>query len=59
MSRRRIVIAGGSGFIGSALAKEWTKRGCDVVVLSRSPKQRADGVVGAAPLLAGQHNTSG
>lgn len=43
----RVVIAGGSGFIGSALAAEWTKRGCEVVVLTRSPRRREDGVVEA------------
>jgi len=41
---KRIVIAGGSGFIGSALAKEWVKRGCEVIVLTRSPRPRPDGV---------------
>lgn len=31
----RIVIAGGSGHLGSLLAERWYARGCDVVVLSR------------------------
>jgi uncharacterized protein (TIGR01777 family) len=44
MTARRIVIAGGSGFIGSALANEFLARGFEVVVLTRSPRQRADGV---------------
>ncbi len=39
---RRIVIAGGSGFIGSALAAEWRAQGGEVVVLTRSPSQRSD-----------------
>jgi uncharacterized protein (TIGR01777 family) len=44
MNSKRIVIAGGSGFIGNALAKEFLARGFEVVVLTRSPKTRADGV---------------
>jgi uncharacterized protein len=34
---RRIVIAGGSGFIGRALARELASRGDDVVILTRTP----------------------
>jgi len=45
---KRIVIAGGSGFIGCALAGEFLKRGCEVVVLTRSPRSRPDGVREAA-----------
>jgi hypothetical protein len=48
MSGKRIVIAGGSGFIGSALAKEFSVRGGEVVILSRSPRPRRDGVREAA-----------
>jgi uncharacterized protein (TIGR01777 family) len=44
MSSRRIVIAGGSGFIGRALAAEFTTRGFGVVVLTRSPRRRQDGI---------------
>lgn len=44
MNQARIVIAGGSGFIGSALTREWLGRGSDVVVLTRSPRKRDDGV---------------
>ena len=44
MNKTRIVIAGGSGFIGSALAREWLGRGGDVVVLTRSPRKRDDSV---------------
>ena len=47
MSRKRLVIAGGSGFIGRALAGDFSGRGFEVVVLTRSPRQRADGVVEA------------
>jgi uncharacterized protein len=38
---RRIVIAGGSGFIGRALAARLTARGDEVVILSRSPQRRS------------------
>ena len=48
MTSPRIVIAGGSGFIGSALAREFSAAGRSVVVLTRSPRQRTDGVVEAA-----------
>ena len=40
----RIVIAGGSGFIGTAVAGEFVRRGYEVVVLTRSPRPREDGV---------------
>jgi uncharacterized protein (TIGR01777 family) len=41
--RKRIVLAGGSGFIGQALAKDLAA-GYDVAVLTRSPKTRDDGI---------------
>ena len=44
MSQKRIVIAGGSGFIGSALAREFSVAGREVVVLTRRPRSRSDGV---------------
>jgi uncharacterized protein (TIGR01777 family) len=44
MNKKRIVLAGGSGFLGSALAKELLSRDYEVVVLTRSPRSRADGV---------------
>lgn len=44
MNQKRIVIAGGSGFIGTALAQEFIRRGYVVVVLTRSPRVRTDGV---------------
>jgi uncharacterized protein len=47
MNKKRIVIAGGSGFIGSALAEEWYARNGEVVVLSRSPRKRNDGIIEA------------
>src|SRR3954467_14240699 len=36
MSSRRIILAGGSGFIGRAVAEALVKRGDDVVILTRS-----------------------
>jgi uncharacterized protein (TIGR01777 family) len=47
MSAKRIVIAGGSGFIGRALAEEFSRCGDHVVVLTRSPRRRTDGVAEA------------
>ncbi|HEV2328223.1 MAG TPA: TIGR01777 family oxidoreductase [Verrucomicrobiae bacterium] len=41
--KRRMVIAGGSGFIGSALAADWLALGGEAIVLTRSPRQRDDG----------------
>ena len=38
------MIAGGSGFIGSALAREFSRRENTVAVLTRSPRKRADGI---------------
>jgi hypothetical protein len=48
MSQKRLVIAGGSGFIGRALAREFSTRGFAVVVLTRAPRERRDGVLEAA-----------
>ena len=39
----KIILAGGGGFIGSALAREFSRRGYEVVVLTRSPRERNDG----------------
>jgi uncharacterized protein (TIGR01777 family) len=47
MIKKRMVIAGGSGFIGSVLAMEWLAHGGEAVVLTRSPRQRNDGVIEA------------
>jgi uncharacterized protein len=47
MSRKRLVIAGGSGFLGRSLTREFSARGLEVVVLTRSPHKRTDGVVEA------------
>lgn len=41
----RVVIAGGTGFIGAALARSLRERGNEVVVLTRfPPRRRGDGV---------------
>jgi uncharacterized protein len=38
MNKKRIVLAGGSGFLGRALAKALLVRGYEVVVLTRAPR---------------------
>lgn len=41
----KVILAGGTGFIGTALARRWRERGAEVVVLTRSfPRRRGDGV---------------
>ena len=42
MSKKRIVIAGGNGFLGQALTKELLRRDFEVVVLTRSPRDERD-----------------
>jgi len=42
-SSKRIVIAGGSGFLGLSLAEHLAARGDDVVILARSVPRRAGG----------------
>jgi uncharacterized protein (TIGR01777 family) len=44
LMKRRIVIAGGSGFIGTVLAGEFQALDFEVVVLTRTPRMRTDGV---------------
>jgi uncharacterized protein (TIGR01777 family) len=39
-----MVIAGGTGFIGAALSREFTRLGYSVVVLTRTPRGRDDAV---------------
>ncbi len=41
---KRIILAGGSGFLGQTLAKELLVRNFEVVVLTRAPRERSDGV---------------
>ncbi len=40
--KTRIILAGGAGFLGQALAKMFLQRGCEVIVLTRSPSARKD-----------------
>ena len=44
MTKKRVVLAGGSGFLGQALAKELIERNYEVVVLTRSPRKLAVGI---------------
>jgi len=44
MNAKRLVMAGGSGFIGRALAADFAAHGYEVVVLTRSPRQRRDNI---------------
>ena len=44
MPTKRIILAGGSGFLGNALAKRFRERGDEIVLLTRSPRTRTDGV---------------
>jgi len=41
--KQRIVLAGGSGFLGQALAAYFQERGCEVVVLTRRPVKCHEG----------------
>jgi len=42
--KKRIILAGGSGFLGNALAKSFLAQQHEVVVLTRTPRHRSDGV---------------
>ncbi|HEY2138743.1 MAG TPA: NAD-dependent epimerase/dehydratase family protein, partial [Chthoniobacterales bacterium] len=42
--KRRVVLAGGTGFLGHALAGKLVNKGYEVVVLSRAASRDADGV---------------
>jgi hypothetical protein len=44
MTKKRVVLAGGSGFLGHALAAELLESDYQVVVLTRTPHERNDGV---------------
>jgi uncharacterized protein (TIGR01777 family) len=43
MKPPRIILAGGSGFLGNALAKHFCERGAEVIVFTRRPRGRNDG----------------
>jgi uncharacterized protein len=47
MNKKRIVLAGGSGFIGSVLAEKLLARNYEVIVLTRTSRERSDGVIEA------------
>ncbi|WLD58043.1 TIGR01777 family oxidoreductase [Salinispirillum sp. LH 10-3-1] len=49
----RILITGGSGFLGQALAKDLQQHGHDVVILSRQPEQQARRATDTAALWVG------
>ena len=58
----KAVLAGGSGFLGQALARELRSRGYEVVVLTRRPRaRRSDGIREVAwdPSATGQSNLIG
>jgi hypothetical protein len=38
--KHKIILAGGSGFLGSVLADDFAARGMEVVILTRSPRTR-------------------
>jgi uncharacterized protein (TIGR01777 family) len=40
---QRIILAGGSGFLGQSFAKKLRQRNYEVIVLTRSPRERGDG----------------
>src|SRR3954468_14484578 len=44
MNNRRIILAGGSGFLGALLSHYFAARGDEVIILTRSPQNRSDGV---------------
>jgi uncharacterized protein (TIGR01777 family) len=44
MNRKRCVLAGGSGFLGTALAEKLMQKGYEVIVLGRSPGKVVGGV---------------
>src|SRR5438309_5919061 len=44
MKSERVILAGGSGFLGKLLARELEGRGCEVIVLTRSPGPQDGGI---------------
>ena len=40
----KIILAGGSGFLGNVLTNYFAAQGIEVVILTRNPKQRADAI---------------
>lgn len=44
MEKRKLILAGGAGFLGQALSRHFVRAGYDVVVLTRRAKADCDGV---------------
>jgi uncharacterized protein (TIGR01777 family) len=44
MNNRRIILAGGSGFLGALLSRHFAARGDEIIILTRSPQSRSDGM---------------
>src|ERR1017187_3883505 len=44
MNKKRVVLAGGSGFLGQALARELLRHNYEVVVLTRRLRERDDDI---------------
>ncbi|CAA6692832.1 MULTISPECIES: NAD-dependent epimerase/dehydratase family protein [unclassified Lentimonas] len=44
MSKRKLILAGGAGFLGQALSRHFVRAGSDVVVLTRRTKADCRGV---------------
>src|ERR1043165_5280991 len=44
MKMGKVILAGGTGFIGRRLGKELMEHGYEIVVLTRNPHSRPDGV---------------
>ena len=42
MKTRRVILAGGSGFLGQILREHFIRQSCEVVVLTRSEKAAAN-----------------
>src|SRR5665213_2225427 len=42
---KRIILAGGSGFLGQALVKEFLRQNYEVIILTRSPRTRNDAAI--------------
>lgn len=42
--KTKVILAGGSGFLGGVLAKFFGAKGVEVVILTRNPKARADAI---------------
>jgi uncharacterized protein len=58
-NKKKIVITGATGFIGSLVAKELLKKNYDVVVFSRNPTEAAQKIPGAIAYVAWQPQENG